>query len=134
MNAACYQATVAFFRLRGRSTKRRASFGLLGSHEIVTLVEAAAAAAASAALGDVVNYFLGALGELIQRMTAVTATYGLALPDNKQYRGLVQHLPGLARGRLNHAIFSVDRATTVAREYRRYRVAHPSRSTAHICP
>jgi len=41
----------------------------------------------------VVNYFLGALGELIQRMTDVTATYGLALTNNKQYRGLVQHLP-----------------------------------------
>jgi hypothetical protein len=70
----------------------------------------------SPALGDVVNYFLGALGELIQRMTDVTATYGLALTNNKQYRGLVQHLPGLARGRLNLAIFYVDRASTVARE------------------
>lgn len=36
-----------------------------------------------------VNYFLGALGELLQRMTDPSAAYGLALPDNAQYRGLV---------------------------------------------
>jgi hypothetical protein len=63
-----------------------------------------------------VNYFLAALGELIQRMTIVTATYGLALPDNRQYRGLVQRLPELARERLNLAIFYVDGEGTVARE------------------
>lgn len=63
-----------------------------------------------------VNYFLGALGELIQRMTVETATYGLALPDNRQYRGLVQRLPALARERLNLAIFYVDRTSTVTRE------------------
>ena len=36
-----------------------------------------------------VNYFLGALGELLQRMTEPSAAYGLALPENGQYRGLV---------------------------------------------
>jgi hypothetical protein len=47
-----------------------------------------------------VNYFLGAIGELIQRMTDPDAEYGLALPDNKQYRGLVSRLRQLARERL----------------------------------
>ena len=42
-----------------------------------------------------VNYFLGALGELLQRMTDPSAAYGLALPDNVQYRGLVDRLPAL---------------------------------------
>jgi hypothetical protein len=91
---------------------------MLGSHEIVKLsLSLPHRRAASPERGVVVNYILGALGELIQRITVVTATYGLALPDNKQYRGMAQHLPGLARGRLNLAIFYVDRASTVAREY-----------------
>ena len=62
-----------------------------------------------------VNYFLGALGELIQRMTSDTAAYGLALPDNKQYRGLVTRLPPVARDRLNLTVFFVDEAATVTR-------------------
>jgi hypothetical protein len=33
------------------------------------------------------NYFLGALGELLQRMDDPAARYGLALPDNRRYRG-----------------------------------------------
>src|SRR2546421_1922181 len=33
-----------------------------------------------------VNYFLGALGELVQRMDDPRARYGLALPENRQYR------------------------------------------------
>ena len=36
-----------------------------------------------------VNYFLGMLGELMQRMDDPHASYGIALPDNRQYRGLV---------------------------------------------
>lgn len=31
-----------------------------------------------------VNYFLGALGELLQRMDDPVSAYGLALPDNRQ--------------------------------------------------
>lgn len=62
-----------------------------------------------------VNYFLGALGELIRRMSSATATYGLALPDNKQYRGLVARLPPLARDRLDLAVFFVDELANVLR-------------------
>ena len=47
------------------------------------------------------NYFLGALGELIQRMDDPYATYALALPENPRFRGLVDRLPALARHRLN---------------------------------
>lgn len=57
-----------------------------------------------------VNYFLNALGELVQRMSDPVARYGLALPDNKQYRGLVQRLPVLARERLRLGIYFVKRA------------------------
>ncbi len=54
-----------------------------------------------------VNYFLGALGELIQRMDDPNARYGVALPDHRQYRGLVDRLPGLAWERLKLAVYFV---------------------------
>lgn len=40
-----------------------------------------------------VNYFVGALGELVQRMSDTAARHGLALPNNRQYRGHVDRLP-----------------------------------------
>jgi hypothetical protein len=55
------------------------------------------------------NYFLGALGELVQRMGDPHARYGLALPDNRQFRGRVQRLPKLAWARLNLTVFFVKR-------------------------
>jgi biotin operon repressor len=55
------------------------------------------------------NYFLGALGELIQRMSDEEGGYGLALPDNSVYRGLVSRLPSLARERLRLRVFFVAR-------------------------
>lgn len=57
-----------------------------------------------------VNYFLGALGELVQRMEDDTARYALALPDDAQYRGLVNRLPAVARRRLCLSVFFVRRA------------------------
>jgi biotin operon repressor len=54
-----------------------------------------------------VNYFVGALGELVQRMSDPHAAYGLALPDNRQYRGLVDRLPKLSRERLHLVVFWV---------------------------
>ena len=56
-----------------------------------------------------VNYFVSMLGELVQRMDDVQASYGIALPDNRQYRGLVNRLPTLARERLRLAVFWVSR-------------------------
>jgi hypothetical protein len=55
------------------------------------------------------NYFIGALGELVQRLADPNARYGLALPDNRRYRGLVQRLPALARQRLNLVVYMVRR-------------------------
>lgn len=60
-----------------------------------------------------VNYFLGALGELVQRMNDPAARYALALPDHPQYRGLVQRLPALARERLHLEVLFVDAAGNV---------------------
>ncbi|MGQ0521285.1 MAG: MarR family transcriptional regulator [Actinomycetota bacterium] len=57
-----------------------------------------------------VNYFLGALGELVQRMDDPDSTYGLALPDNPQYRGLVSRLPAFARNHLGLRVFFVSRS------------------------
>lgn len=56
-----------------------------------------------------VNYFVGMLGELVQRMDDAQAWYGIALPDNPQYRGLVNRMPLLARERLRLAVFWVSR-------------------------
>lgn len=57
-----------------------------------------------------VNYFLGALGELIQRMADPDARYALALPDHRQYRGLASRVPGLAWERLQLSVFLVGRS------------------------
>jgi hypothetical protein len=56
-----------------------------------------------------VNYFVGMLGELVQRMDDVQASYGIALPDNRQNQGLVNRLPALAKERLRLAVFWVSR-------------------------
>jgi hypothetical protein len=44
-----------------------------------------------------VNYFLGALGELLQRMNDPEARYSIAVPDLPQFRGLWNRLPSLAK-------------------------------------
>ena len=56
-----------------------------------------------------VNYFLGAPGELVQRMADDVARYGLALHEGPQYRGLVRRLPRVARRRLDLTVFFVRR-------------------------
>lgn len=55
-----------------------------------------------------VNYFLGILGELVQRMNDPNARYSIALPDMKQYRGLWQRLPQLAKSRTTISALFVD--------------------------
>lgn len=59
------------------------------------------------------NYFLGALGELVQRMSDETARYGLALPDNRQYRRLVGRLPALIWRRFGLVVYFVNAAGEV---------------------
>lgn len=54
-----------------------------------------------------VNFFLGALGELLQRMDSPAACYGLALPAHRQFAGLVSRLPAWVRARLNLRFYLV---------------------------
>jgi hypothetical protein len=71
-----------------------------------------------------VSYFLGALGELLQRMSDPVATYGLALPDSQQYRGLAARLPTLAWQRLRLTVLFVGK--NGAGQYIVQRVTMPS--------
>ena len=54
-----------------------------------------------------VNYFLGALGELLQRMDSPTPAYGLALPAHRQFAGLILRLPAWMRRHLALHFFLV---------------------------
>jgi len=54
-----------------------------------------------------VNYFLGALGELLQRMDSPNASYGLALPAHRQFVGLITRLPAWIRTHLKLRFFLV---------------------------
>ena len=63
------------------------------------------------------NYFLGALGELVQRMSDESARYGLAFPDNRQYRRLASRLPTPVWPRLRLVVYLVaadGKVTTLA--------------------
>jgi hypothetical protein len=93
-----YEVTVAWARERGVDIMARR-----GNERL--LLEAKGEAAAGP---QQVNYFLGALGELLQRMDDPEATYGLALPDHRQYRGLVERLPRLVFERLNLRVYFVQ--------------------------
>lgn len=42
-------------------------------------------------------------------MSDPDARYGLALPDHRQYRGLVERLPALAKERLRLTVYFVGR-------------------------
>jgi hypothetical protein len=56
-----------------------------------------------------VNYFLGVLGELLQRMSDPEAKYSIALPDLPQFRRLWERLPVLAKQRTGiSALFVSD--------------------------
>jgi hypothetical protein len=54
-----------------------------------------------------VNYFLHALGELLQRMRTGDARYGLAFPAHRQFVGLILRLPTWVCLRLNLWFFLV---------------------------
>jgi hypothetical protein len=55
------------------------------------------------------NYFVGALGELVQRFAEPGPRYCLALPDNPQYRALAKKLPLHARTTLKLVVLFVSR-------------------------
>lgn len=100
LDALGYTVTVAWGRTRGIDIE---ATHLTKSRQVI---EAKGEATSDQQQG---NYFLGALGELLQRMSDPDATYALALPDNRRYRGLVQRLPALARQRLALRVYWVKR-------------------------
>jgi len=55
-----------------------------------------------------VNYFIGILGETLQRMDDPDARYSIAFPDLQQYRGLWERLPSLAKSRTKISIMFVS--------------------------
>ncbi len=57
-----------------------------------------------------VNYFVGMLGELLQRMNNPGARYSIALPGMKQFRGLWRRFPELAKTRTTISVLFVDPA------------------------
>jgi hypothetical protein len=61
-----------------------------------------------------VNYFLGALGELLQRMDDPSAEYAVGLPELPQFRGLWMRLPDLAKRRLKLIALFVNELGEVA--------------------
>jgi hypothetical protein len=99
LEAAGFHVTVASGRERG------ADIEAVSATEILLLEAKGSAPSPSQQM----NYFLGALGELLQRMTEPTAAYGLVLPDNAQYRGLVSRLPPLMWERLRFTVLFVSK-------------------------
>lgn len=95
-----FEVTVAWGRTRGIDLDARQDDGRR------FVIEAKGEAPPGA---QQVNYFLGAIGELVQRMSDPAAVYALALPDHRQYRGLVERLPTHAVERLGLTVFWVGR-------------------------
>jgi hypothetical protein len=62
-----------------------------------------------------VNYFLAALGELLQRMEKPNAFYSIAFPDMQQFRRLWERLPVLAKDRTKISALFVDKNGIVVR-------------------
>lgn len=59
-----------------------------------------------------VNYFLGALGELLQRMESPDFRYGIAVPAHRQFIGLILRLPLWVRSHLNLCFYLVRPTAT----------------------
>ncbi|WP_343081443.1 hypothetical protein [Ostreiculturibacter nitratireducens] len=60
-----------------------------------------------------VNYFLAVLGETLQRMNDEAAAYSIAFPDMKQFRGLWDRLPTLAKQRTGISALFISSDGTV---------------------
>jgi DNA-binding transcriptional MocR family regulator len=94
-----HEVAVIFGQAEGIDIEARSEDGRI-------LIEARGEAASPQQATD---HFLSALGAIVRWMTDPDARYGLALPDNKVYRELVQKLPSLGRSRLNLTVFYVKR-------------------------
>jgi hypothetical protein len=55
-----------------------------------------------------VNFFIGILGEILQRMDDPNAKYSIALPHVSQFRGLWERLPHVAKERTKITALFVD--------------------------
>lgn len=55
-----------------------------------------------------VNYFLSALGELLQRMDDPNAQYSIAFPDLQQFHNLWTRFPDLAKSRTGISVLFID--------------------------
>ena len=55
------------------------------------------------------NYFIGILGEMLQRMDDPVARYSICFPDIEKYRRLWNELPSLAKKRTTIDILFVDK-------------------------
>ena len=62
-----------------------------------------------------VNYFLGVIGETLQRMDDPDASYSIAFPDIQQFRRLWERLPALAKNRTGISALFVDKNGIVVR-------------------
>ena len=60
-----------------------------------------------------VNYFIGILGETLQRMDDPDARYSISFPDMIQYRNLWAKLPTLAKERTGIDLILVDKNATI---------------------
>jgi hypothetical protein len=60
-----------------------------------------------------VNYFIGILGETLQRMNDPSAKYSIALPDVPQFRGLWERLPTLAKKRTKITMLFVSASGSI---------------------
>ena len=63
-----------------------------------------------------VNYFIGILGEILQRMNDINARYSIAFPDIEQYRRLWNKLPRLAKERTAIDLILVDETGNISFE------------------
>lgn len=60
-----------------------------------------------------VNYFIGILGETLQRMDDPKAHYSIAFPDMQAFRNLWAKLPSLAKQRTGIDLILVDEVGTL---------------------
>jgi len=60
-----------------------------------------------------VNYFLGVIGETLQRMDDPDASYSIAFPDIQQFRRLWERLPAIAKNRTGISALFVDKNGSV---------------------
>ena len=103
LEARAYEVTVKWGQATGADIE-----AVLGSK---TIIEAKGEGSYRQMLG---NYFLQALGEILQRMDNDTVSYGIAVPAHRAYIELVLKLPKRVRQALRLDFYFVRRKNTTA--------------------